>query len=212
MTSAIDPTKPAEGNATTSSVRANFAAAATEIEQLQDAVTIPVVFSNNTHPLPAGLTALALQIAEADGSPTRAQLESFGNACQYAFRRANGTNAAKTALLLGQPIGNVAAHGYGATGYGSGSRIVINFVAAENWTDTAQGTQLDIFTTQAGTTTQAIKFRIGDNKNTTFTKFILAQYTTAGRPAYEKGALIFDTTLNKLLVGGATAWEVVTSV
>ena len=38
------------------------------------------------------------------------------------------------------------------------------------------------------------------------------QATTAGAPAYVKGALYFDTTLNKLRVGGATAWETVTSV
>lgn len=37
------------------------------------------------------------------------------------------------------------------------------------------------------------------------------QATTAGAPAYVKGALYFDTTLNKLRVGGATAWETVTS-
>jgi hypothetical protein len=36
--------------------------------------------------------------------------------------------------------------------------------------------------------------------------------TTALAPAYEKGAIYFDTTLNKLRVGGATAWETVTSV
>lgn len=40
----------------------------------------------------------------------------------------------------------------------------------------------------------------------------IPQYTTAGAPAYVKGALYFDTTLNKLRVGGATAWETVTSV
>ena len=38
------------------------------------------------------------------------------------------------------------------------------------------------------------------------------QYTTANAPAYKKGAMYFDTTLNKLRVGGATAWETVTSV
>jgi hypothetical protein len=37
-------------------------------------------------------------------------------------------------------------------------------------------------------------------------------YTTALAPAYAKGAVYFDTTLNKLRVGGATAWETVTSV
>jgi hypothetical protein len=34
----------------------------------------------------------------------------------------------------------------------------------------------------------------------------------ASAPAYEKGAIYFDTTLNKLRVGGATAWETITSV
>jgi hypothetical protein len=36
--------------------------------------------------------------------------------------------------------------------------------------------------------------------------------TTALAPAYVKGAMYFDTTLNKLRIGGATAWETVTSV
>lgn len=40
----------------------------------------------------------------------------------------------------------------------------------------------------------------------------LPQYTTALRPPYAKGSLIFDSTLNKLVVGGATGWEVITSI
>lgn len=36
--------------------------------------------------------------------------------------------------------------------------------------------------------------------------------TTALAPAYEKGAIYFDTTLNKLRVGGASGWETITSV
>jgi hypothetical protein len=38
------------------------------------------------------------------------------------------------------------------------------------------------------------------------------QATTASAPAYVKGAIYFDTTLNKLRVGGATAYETITSV
>ena len=38
------------------------------------------------------------------------------------------------------------------------------------------------------------------------------QATTAGAPAYVKGAIYFDTTLNKLRIGGATAWETITSI
>jgi len=37
------------------------------------------------------------------------------------------------------------------------------------------------------------------------------QAATASAPAYVKGGLYFDTTENKLYVGGATAWEKVTS-
>jgi hypothetical protein len=37
-------------------------------------------------------------------------------------------------------------------------------------------------------------------------------YTTAAAPVYVKGGIYFDTTLNKLRIGGATAWETVTSV
>lgn len=37
------------------------------------------------------------------------------------------------------------------------------------------------------------------------------QATTAAAPAYVKGAIYFDTTLNKLRVGGATAWETISS-
>jgi hypothetical protein len=40
----------------------------------------------------------------------------------------------------------------------------------------------------------------------------LQQYATGSRPAYVKGALIYDSTLGKLVVGGETGWEVVTSV
>lgn len=41
---------------------------------------------------------------------------------------------------------------------------------------------------------------------------MIKQATTASAPAYIKGGLYFDITLNKLRVGGTTAWETVTSV
>lgn len=42
--------------------------------------------------------------------------------------------------------------------------------------------------------------------------FMPKQATTAGAPTYIKGGMYFDTTLNKLRIGGATAWETVTSI
>jgi hypothetical protein len=53
--------------------------------------------------------------------------------------------------------------------------------------------------------------------NTAITNTILrgavsfAQFTTATEPAYVKGAQFFNTTLNKMRIGGATAYETVTS-
>jgi hypothetical protein len=38
-----------------------------------------------------------------------------------------------------------------------------------------------------------------------------APYTTATRPAWQNGAVFFDSDLDKLVIGGASAWEVVTS-
>lgn len=40
----------------------------------------------------------------------------------------------------------------------------------------------------------------------------IQQYATGSRPTYVKGALIYDSTLGKLVVGGNADWEVVTSV
>ena len=39
----------------------------------------------------------------------------------------------------------------------------------------------------------------------------IQQYATGSRPTYVKGALIYDSTLGKLVVGGNAGWEVVTS-
>lgn len=50
------------------------------------------------------------------------------------------------------------------------------------------------------------------NGTATFAGTIQPQLaTTAGAPAYVKGSMYFDTTLNKLRVGGASAWETITS-
>lgn len=37
------------------------------------------------------------------------------------------------------------------------------------------------------------------------------QAATASAPSYVKGGLYFDTTLNKLRIGGAAGWETITS-
>ena len=57
------------------------------------------------------------------------------------------------------------------------------------------------------------KFTISSGGDATFAGTIKPQQAaTASAPSYVKGAIYFDTTLNKLRVGGATGWETITSV
>ena len=66
------------------------------------------------------------------------------------------------------------------------------------------------FTIERGGTTTALT--LDSSQNATFAGTVKPQLaTTAGAPAYVKGAIYFDTTLNKLRVGGAAAWETITS-
>jgi hypothetical protein len=100
--------------------------------------------------------------------------------------------------------------GYGASGNGGfrlGDGNSFSYI-------TASGTDLLL---------QAIQGRVGI-RTTTPTEALdvegsiklsnllkLGQFTTATEPAYVKGASFFNTTLNKMRIGGATAYETVTS-
>jgi hypothetical protein len=69
---------------------------------------------------------------------------------------------------------------------------------------------LDIPTLSGATTNYSI--RTGTTPSL-FGGVIIAQNAaTVSAPTYVKGGIYFDTTLSKLRIGGATAWETVTSV
>jgi hypothetical protein len=52
----------------------------------------------------------------------------------------------------------------------------------------------------------------GSTTTTNSGVFFPIQAITTNAPPYVKGGMYFDTTLNKLRIGGATAWETITSV
>ena len=76
------------------------------------------------------------------------------------FRGARGTGASPTALLSGDSLGILGGRGYGATAFSASSRAVIQFLAAENWTDAAQGTNIAFLTTPTSSTTREERLRI----------------------------------------------------
>jgi hypothetical protein len=94
--------------------------------------------------MPAAIGSPVLNMAGPDGLNGRFQLTGFGSGTSFIGQRANGTNAAPTGLMLGNIITQFAAHGYGATGFNATTGGDFHFVAAETWTDTAQGTAFNL--------------------------------------------------------------------
>jgi len=129
------------------------------IGQTADATT-PLVSTLNGTAAPAALSGTSIQAVGANSTTSRILIDSFAASPALNLRRANGTNASKSAVTTDDQIGSIGALGYGATGYPTGGRANLLFCAAEAWSDTAQGTYLAFLTTATGGTTNAEKMRI----------------------------------------------------
>jgi len=67
-------------------------------------------------------------------------VDSFGTGVPgVALRRAKGTIASPTAIQAEDSLGSFVARGYGATGFATGIQSSLQFIANENFTDSAQG-------------------------------------------------------------------------
>jgi hypothetical protein len=120
------------------------------------------VFSSNTSALPAGPATTVLQVGGADSTNTRVAVDSFAGVSSFVGRRANGTNASKTAVVSGNIITSFSAFGYGSTAYTSGAGGFMGFSAAENWTDTTIGTNATITVVPNGSTAQTVSFNFAN--------------------------------------------------
>ena len=124
-----------------------------------------IVNANTALPATAPLAGTSLWVTGADAATNRITLDGFGASGNFTFRTSNGTAAAPTATLANGILGTIAAFGYGATAYPSTSRSSMVFYAAENWTDTAQGTYQTFLTTAIGATTNTERMRIDSSGN-----------------------------------------------
>ena len=82
----------------------------------------------------------------------------------FLFNTSRGTVASPQAIQTNDVMGGWYARGMGATAM-SFNRGYMLIMAAENWTDSAQGTKLRVKTTTIGTTTQHDSLFVGDNGN-----------------------------------------------
>ena len=100
-----------------------------------------------------------------DGQGTRITLDAYGAGIPiFTFRRANGTSAAPTSTLSGDDLGHLSWFGYGSSQYLGGRTLIVSN-AAENWTNTANGTSLAFWTTPKLSITAAEVMRIDDVGN-----------------------------------------------
>jgi len=113
-----------------------------------------------TATLPAGTD---VYIVGANAANTRITQDAYGTGAYGVFtaRQARGTAASPTASQSGDFLAQFTARGYGATAFGTASTGYIAFSAAENFTDTAQGTYAGIYTTPTGSNSIAEVFRFG---------------------------------------------------
>jgi hypothetical protein len=127
--------------------------------------------SANTGIPPTSPTGTVGYFANVDGTNTFLTMDSYmggaGGAqhSDFLFRAARGTLASPTASQADDIIGQIQARGYGTTGFAAISRASIRLLAAENWSDTAQGAYLSFLTTPKTTATVAEAMRITDAGN-----------------------------------------------
>lgn len=101
---------------------------------------------------------------------------------------ARGTTNSPTATQSGDNIYFMGGRGYGATTWAVGSKVAINMEASQNWTDSAQGTQISLETTPNGSTTRAIRMQVTNDGNvgigtTTPQAFLSVMGTSSSRIA-----------------------------
>jgi len=117
------------------------------------------------HVAVSGAVAAVLQ-ADADGGSSGSlwRVYAGGNAGAAAFmsaRKARGSTAAPSAALAGDTLMTFGGNGYATTGFPSTNKVSIDFLAAENQTDTAGGSQIALSTTANGSTARMQRILIG---------------------------------------------------
>jgi len=103
-----------------------------------------------------------------------------------------GTLASPTATQSADTLFSITGRGYGATTYSTSGRGGINLIAAENFTDSAQGTILQLVTTAIGATTGTERLRIDSAGVVGTGAAAFANVTTAGTIVATGGFAVGD--------------------
>jgi hypothetical protein len=122
-------------------------------------------YGSPTPALPA--TGTGIVLAAANNTWPRLAMFGFGSASAGTLTgyAAGGTRAAPVALANTNPLLNINGIGYGATGWSAAPRGQISLLAAENWSDAAQGTAIAFSITPPTTIATAEAMRLQASGN-----------------------------------------------
>jgi hypothetical protein len=131
------------------------------------------------------------------------------NSTSVTIANATAGSAGAGALVVTGGLATGAASYFGGVITATGDRPFQSANDGKTWI-VGPSTDGNFYITQVGVGSLRVSHTSGNVS--TLGTISMQQATTASAPAYVKGAIYFDTTLNKLRVGGATAWETITSV
>lgn len=149
-------------------------------------VELPKLLSLNqataTNPTP--ISGTQVHLSAPDGTSAVVLADTFGaGAPIFAGRRAAGTSAFPTATTSGLSLLQLWGYGHNGSAYTtSNSGVVV--AAAQNWTLTANGTRVDVYTIPNGATASALALTIDQDKSAIFAGIISNTGGTASNPSY----------------------------
>jgi hypothetical protein len=126
-----------------------------------------------------------VHVSAKSGQIGKISLDSFGTATPSLMivRTSSGTSTTPSAVVSGQAIGGFIARGYGSTGYllnpiGQSNGLVV--VTTQNYTDTAQGSQLNLNATPLNSNVATTIMTLNGGGNVTIPASISSTNTSTG--------------------------------
>lgn len=160
-------------------------------------------------------------------------VDAYGvNPGAISIRKANGTPEAPTAVTSNQVLGKFGVFGYGASVFSANQIGSIALIAAENFTDTDNGTHIAFYTTPIGSSSESEVLRITESGNiglgtttpnqsakleinSTTQGFLMPRMTSIQRAAISSpatGLTIYETTSNLFFYFNGDQWTSISPI
>ena len=141
-------------------------------------------FSGNLNTLNPSNSGYIIHAIGREGITSRIALDTSGAGTvpNYLTRHVRGTVAAPTPSQSGDIIGRFSSFGYGNTTFNTASDARIDMGATENFTDTAHGTSIQLWTTPVGANTIRLSTSVSSGNTSLYSSntYVSGNLTVAG--------------------------------